>query len=86
MNGKKETTKHQTTIEILDRLHDSGDLERLVKSGLLSWNVILWRKIYHAYHLRLTQIESRTQAVTDVSEVFKVSDRMIYRIVERLRK
>lgn len=76
----------QMTIEILDRLHETGELRKLVHSGLISVNVIQWRKIYHAYNFRLTQIESSVQAVSDTADMFGVSDRTVFRIIERLKK
>lgn len=77
--------KELLTIEILDQLHDSGELRKLVNSGLISVNVIQWRKIFHAYHFRVGQINSSHQAVSDVAEVFGVSERTVYKTIERLK-
>jgi hypothetical protein len=72
-------------IDILDKLHESGELRELVHSGLISHNVIFWRKIYHAYHSQMEKGEKSTQAVSDVADVFGISDRMVYRILQRFK-
>lgn len=72
-------------IEILDRLHESGELRILVHSGIISHNVIFWRKIYHAYHSQMSKGEKSTQAVSDVADVFGISDREVYRILKRFK-
>lgn len=73
------------TIQILDKLHESGELRNLVHSGLISTNVLTWRKIYHAYHLQIEKGVKSTQAVTDVSDVFGVSERMVYNVLNKLK-
>lgn len=72
-------------IDTLDKLHDSGELEKLCRSGLISVNVIVWRKIYHAYHQQLEMKVSSAQAITNVAEVFGVGDRAVYRTIKRLK-
>lgn len=73
-------------IEILDRLHDSGELRELVYSGLISHNVTLWRKVYHACNTQVDSGVKKSQAVTNVADTFGISDRMVYRILERFKK
>lgn len=82
----KEEKKQITAIEVLDRLYDSGELHQLLDAGLISVNVIVWRKIYHAYNLRLSQGVNSLQAVSDTADVFRISDRSVYRTIERLKK
>jgi hypothetical protein len=74
------------TIDILDKLHESGELRELVHSGLVSANVILWMRVYHSYHSQVEKGIKKTQAVYNVSDVFAISDRMVYRILEKLKK
>ena len=73
------------TIEILDRLHNTGELRNLVSSGLVSSNVILWRKIYHGYESEILKGNVKTQAVENVSIVFGVDTRTVYRVIKRMR-
>lgn len=82
----KEETNKITAIEVLDRLYDSGELKQLLDAGLISINVIVWRKIYHAYNLRLSQGVPSLQAISDTADVFRISDRSVYRTIERLKK
>lgn len=79
------TKKLNSPIQVLDRLHDSGDLEAMVKSGLISVSVILWRKIFHAYESRILEGETESQSVTDISDTFGVSERTVYRTLNRLK-
>ena len=73
------------TREILDRLHNTGELRNLVSSGLVSSNVILWRKIYHGYESEILKGHVKTQAVENVSIVFGVDTRTVYRVIKRMR-
>lgn len=72
-------------IDIIDELHDSGGLRNLVQSGLVSSNVILWRKIYHCYESEILKGHVKTQAVENVSIVFSVDTRTVYRVIKRMR-
>ena len=72
-------------IEVLDKLYDSGELMHLAKSGLLSTSILIYRKIYHAYNFQLLNGVAKTQAITDVADVFGVSESMVYKILKKLR-
>ena len=72
-------------IELLDKLHDSGELRELVHSGLVSPNVITWRKIYHAYNLQILKGVKKTQAITDIGDVFGVSEKTVYLVLRRFK-
>ena len=69
--------------EMLEKLHDNGILRELIQGGLVSYNVLLWYKINKAVEFQLQNGVRKTQAITDVSDVFKVSERMIYRVLKR---
>lgn len=73
-------------IELLDRLHDSGELRDLVHSGLVSPSVIKWRKIYHAYNLQINKGVKKTQAITDIGDVFDVSEKTVYLVLKKFKK
>lgn len=72
-------------IEILDRLHDSGELRELVHSGLISPNAIFWRRIYHSYKKQIEDGVKPFQAVNDISDIFGISNRSVYRILKILK-
>ena len=74
------------TIDTLDKLYDSGDLNDLLRSGLISVNVLIWYKIYKAFTFQLDNGVKKTQAITDVADVFGVSERVVYRVIEKLAK
>ena len=72
-------------IEVLDKLHDSGDLIELAKAGLVSTSILLYRKVYHAYQFQLLNGVKKTQAITDIGDVFGISERMVYRIINKFK-
>jgi len=72
-------------IDILEKLHDNGILRELIQGGLVSYNVLLWYKIYKAVEFQLENGVKKTQSITDVSDVFNVSERMVYRVLEKFK-
>ena len=72
-------------IDVLDELHDNGKLIELAKAGLVSTSILVYRKIYHAYEFQILNGVAKTQAITDVSDVFGMSERMIYRVINKLK-
>lgn len=72
-------------IDVLDKLYESGELMELAKSGLLSTSVLIYRKIFHAYNFQINNEVNKMQAVTDVADVFGVSESMVYKILKKLR-
>lgn len=72
-------------IHLLDKLHASGDLRTLAETGLISLSVLNYRKIYHAYMAQIEKGVKSQQAVTDVSDVFSVSERTVYKVIEKLK-
>jgi hypothetical protein len=73
------------TIETLDKLHESGELRDLVRSGFISPQVVFWRKVYHCYQNEISKGVSKLQAIENVGEVFKVEQRTVYRILKRMK-
>jgi hypothetical protein len=43
-------------------------------------------RVYHSYHSQVEKGIKKTQAVYNVSDIFAISDRMVYRILEKLKK
>lgn len=74
-----------TAIEILDDLYESGKLRQMVNAGLISINIIIWRKVWHAHQLQIENGSTKFNAVKEVSDVFDISERQIYRILKNLR-
>ena len=72
------------TIELVDKLYESGDLKQLVDHGLVSVNIYEWRKIYKSYLNRLEAGRSKLHAKQDVSDTFDVSLKTVYRVVSRM--
>lgn len=75
-----------TSIEIIDKLHESGELRNLINSGFISPQAVFWRKVYYCYENEIEKGIGKLQAIENVSEVFKVEQRTIYRILKRMRK
>jgi hypothetical protein len=70
-------------IDILERLHDSGELRDLIQGGLVSINVLMWYKIYKSYTFQMENGVRKTQAITDIADVFNVSERIVYRVIAK---
>jgi hypothetical protein len=73
------------TILILNRLHESGDLRSLVLSGIVSVNVLEWRKMYNCYQdLRLKGV-AKYEAIRGTADVHGTSYRTVYRVIEKFK-
>jgi hypothetical protein len=70
-------------IDVLDRLHESGELSNLIQGGLISINVLMWYKIYKSYIFQISNGIKKTQAITDIADVFNVSERIVYRVIAK---
>lgn len=70
-------------IDILEKLHDSGELRDLIQGGLVSINVLMWYKIYKSYTFQMENKVRKTQAITDIADVFNVSERIVYRVIAK---
>lgn len=70
-------------IDILERLHDSGELRELIQGGLVSVNVLMWYKIYKSFVFQMESGVKKTQAITDIADVFGVSERIVYRVIAK---
>ncbi len=70
-------------IDILERLHDNGELSKLIQGGLVSINVLMWYKIYKAYIFQMENGVKKTQSITDIADVFGVSERIVYRVIAK---
>lgn len=73
------------TIEVIDRLYESGDLRSLIHSGLVDPAVLEWRKIFHAYNKRVKEDGvKRSKAANDIASVFNVNRSTVYNILKRM--
>ena len=70
-------------IDILERLHDSGELRDLIQGGLVSINVLMWYKIYKSYTFQMENGVKKTQSITDIADIFNVSERIVYRVIAK---
>ena len=73
------------TISILNKLHESGELRSLVLSGIVSVNVLEWRKIFNCYQDLITKGVSKTNAVRGAADVYNISERTVFRVIEKLK-
>ena len=71
-------------IDLLDKLHESGDLKALFKAGVISSSVIQWRKIYHTYKGQIDNGSSNAQAIAETSEVQNCTIDQVYKVVKRM--
>jgi len=73
------------TIDVLDKLYESGDLRTLVNAGIVSTSVLNYRKIYHAYTERIESGRKKMEALDDISFVFDTSYVTIYKVLKIMR-
>lgn len=71
-------------IDLLDKLHESGDLKALFKAGVISPSVIQWRKIYHTYKGQIESGRTNARAIDEASEVHNCSIDQVYKVVKRM--
>ena len=73
-------------IEILIQLERSGDLRRLIKSGLMSPAVLKYYNIYlEVDKYKQTTSMKMTDIISKVSEDFAISERTVYLSYEKIR-
>jgi len=73
------------TILILNKLHESGELRSLVLSGIISVNVLEWRKMYNCYQDLINKGISKADAVRGAADTYNTSYRTVYRVIEKLK-
>jgi hypothetical protein len=72
-------------IDLLDKLHESGDLKLLFQSGMVSSKVILQRRIYHTYKSRTEFNSKNHKAVKETAGVHNVSTNTVYKIIRSMQ-
>lgn len=55
----------------------------LVKVGVVSWLLERDLSLYEYYQKELTETKSSLQAASNTGEKFKISDRSVFRIIEK---
>lgn len=73
------------TIDILNRLKDSGELEILVKNGLIPFNILEWIKIHNSVEFLKKNGSKQKRAIEKTSEIFSISERQVYRIIHKFK-
>lgn len=73
-------------IELIDKLHDSGELLHLIKSGFISPNVLTYRKVYHWYSIRIEDGRTKTEAIDDVCFMSGYGQRSVYNILKVMKQ
>lgn len=81
--------KIETNIEMLNRLYESGDLDKLVKAGLMSPSVLMHRNLYNSYISRVQALALTAKpcanARNETAKNFGVSVSTVERVVRTLR-
>lgn len=74
-------------IEVLNKLHASGDLDKLFQSGLITYKVLLYRDMVNDYDV-LTRVKKKSKgdAVDDISGKYNVTRATTYRAIRTLCK
>lgn len=58
---------------ILDKMYEDGTLKKLVRAGLISSSLMMYRNLIHAYNYSLERTQSKMQSMNDVAQNFGVS-------------
>lgn len=74
----------QTTIKLLDKLYETGELRALMQLGVISPNAVTWRKVYHLHEERLNAGSAKMLAKLEVSDVHNLSLKSVYRILDHM--
>jgi len=69
--------------ETIQKLRDSGELEELINAGILPLNFLIWEKINNSFVFQKKNNISTAQAVTDVSDIYNVSESTVYRVIKK---
>ena len=71
-------------IELIDELYHSGMLKELVKKGIVSSNILIWRNVIHAYEFRYEATKSVMQSMEEVATNFNISIESVRQIRRKL--
>jgi ArsR family metal-binding transcriptional regulator len=71
-------------INLLDRLHGSGELKALYMAGVISFSSINNRKIYHTYKDRINNDVDKGEAVKQAADVHNVSYVTVYTAIKKM--
>lgn len=71
-------------IELLDKLHESGDLKALFRAGVVSQSAINSRKIYHTYIDRINNNTPKGKSVRDTANVHNTSLKTVYTAIKNM--
>lgn len=72
-------------IKILQKLKENGELQELLEAGLLSTQILNEMKIFYSYEDLTSRNKKKTEAVKDISKLYRISERSIYRIIKKLK-
>jgi hypothetical protein len=78
-------TEPKTRIEVIEHFYNSGELQDLIKVGLISIHVLTHRKVFHLYNERIALGSKKMQAIEEVQFTFPYSDSHIYAIIKSMR-
>lgn len=72
-------------IEVLTKLSATGDLKKLICSGLMSTKVLTHYEIYMEFDRRKKLNHKTVDIVFDLSDIFKISVTSIYAIIKKFK-
>jgi len=72
------------TIDLVEKLYKSGDLRPLIECGMISVNVLNWRKIYNTYQGLIDKGVPKHKAKIYTAETHNIGKRSVYRILNFL--
>jgi hypothetical protein len=70
-----------TRSEQIRKLTETGELTQMYSNGIIGYKVLMYRDIYFQYDIELRLGVSRMQAIQNTADIFKISNRTIYRAI-----
>jgi predicted RNA-binding protein len=69
------------TIELIEKLYNNGELRKLIECGLITVNVLSWRKVYNTHHHLIREGYPKHKSKELTAEIHNMSERSVYRIL-----
>lgn len=81
---RKLSARKMVAYELMKELEELPYFKDLLKQGIVPVNWLDYKVIYEFY-LKESDKESGKQLVTNVANEFNISERLVYKIVKRMR-
>jgi len=74
-----------TTYKLLNKLESFSGFKELIKRGIIPVNWVEYKMIYEFHKMELKRLNgAKRQAKTNTAEEFKISERSVYLILEKM--